>query len=128
MVICRVAKVRAAVQSTSMTAQERPYQPSLPWRLTSAVNIGIVGFLSRSFLYALNRTQTRGLERFLEILDGRKDERTRTRGLVTGELRFLSFLFQSCDGAVAAKQVGTLYICRGLYGDWTSYHEPDRID
>lgn len=67
-----------------MAGQERPYQPTLPWRITSAVNIGVVGFLSRSFLYALNRTEVRGLDRFLEVLDSRKDEKARKRGLVTG--------------------------------------------
>jgi monolysocardiolipin acyltransferase len=68
-----------------MAAQERPYQPSFPARVGSAINIGLVGFLSRSFLYALNRTQTQGLDRFLEILESRKDETKRTRGLVTGK-------------------------------------------
>lgn len=63
--------------------QERPYQPSHPWRLTSAVTFGAVGFLSRGFLYALNKTEVRGLDRFLEILDSRKDEKTRTKGLIT---------------------------------------------
>lgn len=69
-----------------MAAKERPYQPTLPWRWTSAATFGAVGFLSRSFLYALNKTETRGLENFLEILDSRRDERDRTRGLITGEL------------------------------------------
>nr|POF05931.1 lysophosphatidylcholine acyltransferase [Quercus suber] len=66
-----------------MAAQERPYQPPLPWRITSAVNIGVVGFLCRTFLYGLNNTQCHGLQHFLEILDSRKDEKSRTRGLVT---------------------------------------------
>jgi monolysocardiolipin acyltransferase len=76
-----------------MAAQERPYQPSFPARIGSAINIGLVGFLSRSFLYALNRTQTQGLDRFLEILDSRKDETKRTRGLVTGKSSLMQFAF-----------------------------------
>ncbi|KAF2763863.1 hypothetical protein EJ03DRAFT_283243 [Teratosphaeria nubilosa] len=65
------------------TPQERPYQPTLPWRITSAVNVGVVGFLCRSFLYGLNRTQVRGLDQLLELLDSREDEQTRTKGLIT---------------------------------------------
>jgi monolysocardiolipin acyltransferase len=85
-----------------MAAQERPYQPSLPWRLTSAINVGIVGFLCRSVLYTLNRTEVRGLERFLQILDGRKDEKARTKGLVTGEFStFLPFGVAWLAGLVA---------------------------
>lgn len=68
-----------------MAAKERPYQPPFPWRLASAATFGTVGFLSRSFLYALNKTEVCGLERFLEILDSRRDEKKRTRGLITGE-------------------------------------------
>ncbi|RMY88576.1 hypothetical protein D0861_04733 [Hortaea werneckii] len=66
-----------------MATEERPYKPSLPWRITSAIEIGVVGFLSRSFLYALNRTETYGIENLLEILDRRSDESKRTRGLIT---------------------------------------------
>ena len=69
-----------------MATEERPYKPSLPWRITSAFEIGVVGFLSRSFLYALNRTETYGIDNLLEILDRRSDESKRTRGLITGEL------------------------------------------
>lgn len=68
-----------------MSVEERPYAPSLPWRLTSAATFGVVGFLSRTFLYAFNTTEVRGLERFMEILDDRKDESQRERGLITGE-------------------------------------------
>ncbi|KAI6909843.1 hypothetical protein KC331_g10504 [Hortaea werneckii] len=66
-----------------MATEERPYKPSLPWRITSAIEIGVVGFLSRSFLYALNRTETYGIDNLLEILDRRSDESKRTRGLIT---------------------------------------------
>lgn len=66
-----------------MAAEERPYAPSLPWRAVSSTTLGMVGFLSRSFLFAFNRTEVRGLDGFLEILDSRKDEKSRTRGLLT---------------------------------------------
>lgn len=67
-----------------MAEDERPYQPSLPWRITSAATLGTVGFLCRSFLYTLSRTEVHGLDQFLQVLDEREDEQGRTRGLVTG--------------------------------------------
>lgn len=67
-----------------MAAEERPYEPSLPWRAVSSTTLGMVGFLSRTFLYAFNKTEVRGLDRFIEILDSRKDETARTKGLITG--------------------------------------------
>ena len=67
-----------------MAAEERPYRPSLPWRVTSAMEFGVAGFISRAFLYAFNNTQVYGLDRFLAILHSRKDEKERTRGLITG--------------------------------------------
>ena len=66
-----------------MTAQERPHEPPWTFQVPSTVVFGVVGFLSRSFLYGLSKTQTSGLDRFLEILDERKDETKRTRGLLT---------------------------------------------
>ena len=66
-----------------MAAQERLYEPPLSFRIPSTLTIGIVGFLSRSFLYALSRTETQGLERLLDVLDKRKDETKRERGLIT---------------------------------------------
>jgi len=61
-----------------------PNQPSLPWRATSSFVMGVTGFLSRSFLFGLNNTEVIGLDRFLEVLDGRKDVSARERGLLTG--------------------------------------------
>ncbi|KAK6952985.1 hypothetical protein Daesc_005282 [Daldinia eschscholtzii] len=61
-------------------------QPSLPWRMTSSVIMGLTAALSRSFLYGLNSVEVTGLERFLEILDQRKDVEKRQRGLITGGL------------------------------------------
>jgi monolysocardiolipin acyltransferase len=68
-----------------MADEERPYQQTLPWRATSSTTLGLVGFLSRTFLYAFNKTEVQGLEKFQEILNEREDERNRTRGLITGE-------------------------------------------
>jgi len=45
--------------------------------------MGITGALSRSFLFGLNDTEVIGLDRFLEVLDGRKDVDARERGLIT---------------------------------------------
>ncbi|KAF3060030.1 Lysophosphatidylcholine acyltransferase [Daldinia childiae] len=58
-------------------------QPSLPWRMTSSVIMGLTAALSRSFLYGLNSVEVTGLERFLEVLDMRKDVEKRQRGLIT---------------------------------------------
>jgi len=62
-----------------------PYQPALPRRVASTVQIGVVGFLFRTFLYGLNRTESPGLDRFLDVLDSRRDETKRERGLITGK-------------------------------------------
>ena len=43
----------------------------------------MVGFLSRSFLYALSNTETHGLQQFLKILEDRRDVDGRERGLIT---------------------------------------------
>jgi hypothetical protein len=61
-----------------------PTQPSLPWRASSSFVMGVTGALSRAFLYGLSNTETVGLERFLEILERRKDVAGRERGLLTG--------------------------------------------
>ena len=66
-----------------MAAEERPYEPPWTHRALSAFTIGSVGFLCRSFLYGLSRTETHGLDKFLEILDERRDETKRERGLIT---------------------------------------------
>ncbi|KAI1412927.1 acyltransferase [Hypoxylon sp. FL1857] len=58
-------------------------QPSLPWRMTSSIVMGLTAALSRGFLYGLNSVEVVGLERFLDILDKRKDVEKRQRGLIT---------------------------------------------
>ena len=62
-----------------------PAAPSLPWRIGSSTVMGVVGTLTRAFMYGLNSTETHGLETFLEVLDKRKDVDQRERGLITGE-------------------------------------------
>ncbi|KAK3696898.1 Lyso-phosphatidylcholine acyltransferase [Vermiconidia calcicola] len=66
-----------------METQERPYEPPWTFRLPSTLTIGVVAFLSRSFLYAFSKTETEGLDRLLDALDRRKDETKRDRGLIT---------------------------------------------
>lgn len=46
--------------------------------------MGVTGFLSRYFLFRFNNTEVIGLDRFLEVLDGRKDVGAREKGLLTG--------------------------------------------
>lgn len=62
-----------------------PYSPSLPWRIGSAAVMGFAGGISRTILYALNKTESPGLDRFLEVLEERRDVQKRTRGLLTGK-------------------------------------------
>lgn len=67
-----------------MSSSNPSLTPSLPWRTTSAAIMGATGAISRGFLYGLNRMEVTGLERFLELLDSRKDVEARERGLITG--------------------------------------------
>lgn len=66
-------------------AQHELERPSLPWRMSSSMIMGLTGGLSRAFLYGLNHVEVVGLDRFLSLLDRRKDVDARERGLVTGE-------------------------------------------
>lgn len=61
-----------------------PPSPSLPWRFSSSLIMGLTGSLSRGFLYGLNRIEVFGLDHFLETLDRRKDIEGREKGLITG--------------------------------------------
>lgn len=67
-----------------MAAEERPYEPPFLTRAISNATIGTVGFLCRSFLYVLSRTEVHGLERFQALVDERSDPQRRERGLITG--------------------------------------------
>ncbi|KAL8676730.1 MAG: hypothetical protein Q9224_005140 [Gallowayella concinna] len=60
-----------------------PQQPSLPWRIGSALVMGFVGINTRMFMNVANSTEGHGLERFLHMLDRRKDPARRRRGLIT---------------------------------------------
>jgi monolysocardiolipin acyltransferase len=66
-----------------------PTSPSLPWRFSSSLIMGLTGSLSRGFLYGLNYMEVIGLEKFIETLDKRKDVKGRERGLITGTSRTL---------------------------------------
>ena len=61
-----------------------PLQPSLPWRMTSSLVMGLTAALSKGFLYTFNSVEVTGLDGFLKILDERKDVGKRERGLITG--------------------------------------------
>lgn len=65
-----------------------PSAPSLPWRFTSSLIMGLTGGLSRVFYYGLNRVEVIGLEKFMHTIDRRKDVEGRTRGLITGTVFF----------------------------------------
>lgn len=69
-----------------------PSSPTLAYRTTSSLIMGITGALSKGFLFGLNRTETVGLEGFLETLDSRKDVQGRERGLITGISTLPDFL------------------------------------
>jgi monolysocardiolipin acyltransferase len=81
-------------------------QPSLPWRIGSALVMGVVGSITRVVLFGANRTEVHGLEEFLELLDGKRNIEGRQRGLVTSKLSHSKALglgvnfarpsFQSC--------------------------------
>jgi monolysocardiolipin acyltransferase len=51
--------------------------------------MGLTGGLCRAFYYGLNNVETVGLDKFLKILDRRKDIEGRERGLVTGMIALL---------------------------------------
>lgn len=59
-------------------------QPSLSWRVGSSIVMGMTGFISRTFLLAGNRLEANGLDKFLELVDERRDVDERQRGLITG--------------------------------------------
>lgn len=58
--------------------------PCLPWRIMSSAIMGVTGMLSRGFLYGLNSVEVTGLDKFLALLESRRDPRKRQRGLITG--------------------------------------------
>ncbi|KAI0530129.1 acyltransferase [Xylaria digitata] len=73
------------LSTNSVASSNKPLsaQPSLPRRVTSSLIMGLAASLSRVFLYSLNSVEVTGLQRFLDILDKRKDIEKRQRGLLT---------------------------------------------
>ncbi|KAF4966431.1 hypothetical protein FSARC_5875 [Fusarium sarcochroum] len=65
-----------------MSESDPPTQPSLPWRIASAVVMGSTGVLVRGFMKGLNDLEVTGLDNLLGVLDRRKEE-GRERGLLT---------------------------------------------
>jgi hypothetical protein len=65
-------------------ANESAYLPNTgPYQLaTSSVVMGVMGTLCRGFLYGFNKTQTTGLERFVQLLRKRESD-GRQKGLIT---------------------------------------------
>ncbi|KAI1326019.1 acyltransferase [Xylariaceae sp. FL0255] len=51
--------------------------------MASSLIMGLTASLSRVFIYGLNSVEVTGLQRFLDILDRRKDVEKRERGLIT---------------------------------------------
>ena len=66
-------------------------QPTLPWRAGYVGTLGLVGSLTKAFMYGLNVFEVHGLDRFLALLESRKDVERRQRGLITG---------RSCSGCI----------------------------
>lgn len=65
---------------------DHPNLPSLPWRVSSSIVMGVSGFLARVFYTGMNSVEVHGLDSFLELLDKRKDIEARGRGLLTSTL------------------------------------------
>ncbi|KAF1961765.1 hypothetical protein CC80DRAFT_531584 [Byssothecium circinans] len=66
-----------------MEPEEQPAAPSGPWRAGSTFIMSAVGLLCSGFLNGLNRSDAPGLDKFLELLDERRDIEGRQRGLIT---------------------------------------------
>lgn len=75
-------------KSVAHTMPAQPQRPDLSARIASSAYMGIASALCRGFLYGLNTVDVRGLDRFLAILDQRKDPEKRQRGLITGMYYF----------------------------------------
>ncbi|KAF2144237.1 uncharacterized protein K452DRAFT_223839 [Aplosporella prunicola CBS 121167] len=73
-----------ADDSTAQQQQHvRPAAPSAAWRAGSVATMGFIGLLCRGFLLGFSNLEVNGLEKFLALLDKRKDVEGRQRGLVT---------------------------------------------
>lgn len=71
------------------TSPSPPTEPSLPWRIGSAILMGFVGINAQLFMFGANTTEVHGLDGFLRILDQRKDPGRRERGLITGNAGYI---------------------------------------
>jgi hypothetical protein len=80
---CAPPSIRSRPEG-AMSYPNPPFTPSLPWRTTSSIVMGLTGALSRAFYYGLNHIEVIGLDDFLQTLDKRKDIEGRERGLITG--------------------------------------------
>ncbi|MCJ1452854.1 hypothetical protein MMC28_003199 [Mycoblastus sanguinarius] len=60
-----------------------PPPPSLPWRIGSTAVMAFTGTVTRAFMHSANGQEANGLDKFLELLDERKDIDNRQRGLIT---------------------------------------------
>lgn len=69
--------------------EDDPPPPSLPWRFGSATVMGVIGILTRTFMYGANSMETHGVDKFLNLVDERRDIDQRQRGLITGECSLL---------------------------------------
>ncbi|KAJ9154751.1 Lysophosphatidylcholine acyltransferase [Pleurostoma richardsiae] len=58
-------------------------RPNSLWLGASSLIMGLTGGLFKGFLNAFNEVEVIGLQRFLELLDSRKDIQNRQRGLIT---------------------------------------------
>ena len=61
-----------------------PSQPELSWRVSSSTTMGFIGSMAKAFLFGCSSTEVHGLDKFLDLLDSRKDVDQRQRGLITG--------------------------------------------
>lgn len=93
-----------------MLQPDSPPQPSLPWRVGSATVMGLVGSISRIFMFGANRTEVHGLDQFLELLDERRDIDGRERGLLTG-WPSLQYMFLTNPANPYPRQCRTISAC-----------------
>lgn len=82
------------IATTAATAAIAAAQaPTLPWRISSTLTIAVSGLIAHTFLFGASRTEVRGLDGFLRLLDERADVGRRERGLITGRYRYSCFCY-----------------------------------
>lgn len=59
-------------------------RPNGLWRGASAMVMGTTGTLSKTFLKGCSNLEVIGLDKFVELLESRRDPYERQRGLITG--------------------------------------------